>query len=362
MNYIVPAILALLVGYTLWQIKKERVSLSYLFTESDDFPRDDGTGKYFILELINTGNKAIENIDLNILFNTEVIDTISCSDEKLVKNIKQTGNSLNGEIPLLNPKEVFKVTITASGKDHIGSPKISARAIGVTATPYAERSSIQVMIPTFALIIAISTLAYTTYNIGYKYNYKSLDNVEEIKKDLDDIKGNIGATLNSDSIESLKINIERIQSKLSEKIPENDKFKEFLKNEKQGAPESAQKIFSIFNQSGISYLFPDLVENNGEVKFWKTGAYLIHQYLRDKKERKKYIKAMKKLIDIENMAPSSYGFNLYLLAKMEQHEGNTNNAMKYLSLCREKTPLMYEYLMAQDPSYNTKELEKYYSN
>jgi len=52
------------------------------------------------------------------------------------------------------------------------------------------------------------------------------------------------------------------------------------------------------------------------------------------------------------MAPTTLGFNLYFLSKMEQFRGNKQKAVEWLERCKTETPQMYSYLMAQDPAYD----------
>ncbi len=313
----------LIVGYILWQLKKERISLNYYVTESDVFPRDTGVGKYFIIKLRNSGNKAIQNIALNIVFDSDVIETVSFSDEQLISDIEQSKANLKGNLALLNPKEVLSITITAKSNEHIGSPDIFARALGATATALKDDSNNQVIpLPLAIALLATlgATLGMAAFTLFHNYNPASTEQIESL-------------------------------------ITKRDKL---IKKGRQGEPDSAQHLFSIFNRSGISYLFPDLIEKNGEAKYWKTGAYLMHRFLKDKRNREKYVAAMLMLIEVENIAPSSLGFNLYLIAKMEEHRGNADRALKYLEKCKEKAPLMYDYMMAQDPSYDTKAMEDYF--
>lgn len=323
MNYFITAIVTLIVGYILWQLKKERISLNYYLTESDVFPRDTGVGKYFIIKLRNSGNKAIQNIALNIVFDSDVIETVSFSDKQLITDIEQNKSNLKGNLALLNPKEVLSTTITATSNKHIGTPNIFARALGATATILEDGSNNQT-IPLPLAITILTTLAITLGTVAFtffhSYNPEPTEQVESIIK----------------------------------------KHDELIRKKEQGEPESAQFLFSIFNRSGISYLFPELIEQNGEIKYWKTGAYLMHRFLKDKRNRGKYVAAMLMLIEVENIAPSSLGFNLYLIAKMEEHRGNADLALKYLEKCKKKAPLMYDFMMAQDPSYDTKAMEDYF--
>ena len=325
MNYIIPAILALLVGYILWQIKRDRAALTYEMTESDNFPRESGIGKYFVIKLRNSGNKAIEKINLNIDFDSDVIETATFSDVSLLTDLDKTNAYIRSVLPLLNPREVFSITVTTLSKNQISSPKIVARAIGTTALP-REFSATSSLFPHLLITVAVALVSvfagyYVVWDI---FNPKSIKRIEVIKSDVDELKS---------------------------------RFEKDRQKFEQGEPESQQYIFSVFNRAGISYLFPELIEKNGEVLYWKTGAFLMHKFLKDHRNRDKYINAMEILIDAKDIAPSSLGFNLYLLSKMEQHIGNKEKAKNYLEQCKNKTPLMYDYLMSQDDYYDTKALE-----
>jgi hypothetical protein len=293
-------------------------------TESDNFPRENGIGKYFVIKLRNSGNKAIENINLNIEFDSNVIETATFSDITLLKELDKTDAHIKSVLPLLNPKEVFSITVTTLSNNQISSPKIVARAIGSTALPreYSSTSSL------FPHVLIAVTLALTSVAVGYFiggiFIPKSIKNIEVIKSDVDELKS---------------------------------RFEQNRRKYEQGEPESEQYVFAVFNRAGISYLFPELIEKNGEIRYWKTGAFLMHKFLKDQRNRGKYIGAMETLIDAKEIAPSSLGFNLYLLAKMEQHIGNNGKAKDYLERCKNNTPLMYDYLMAQDAYYDTKALE-----
>jgi hypothetical protein len=60
------------------------------------------------------------------------------------------------------------------------------------------------------------------------------------------------------------------------------------------------------------------------------------------------------------MAPASRGFLLYLLGKIEQFRKNNEKAIEWLEKCKNETPLMYEFLMAQDPGYDLGIVQKHF--
>jgi hypothetical protein len=135
--------------------------------------------------------------------------------------------------------------------------------------------------------------------------------------------------------------------------------KQAEKEREQGKPETEQIVFAILNRVGLSHLMYRLVETGENVTFWKTGLMLMKAFLVDKENSNKYIAAMNSITELTEIAPSSLGFNLYLLGKMEQFRGNNNKAIQYFEKCKTQTPLMYEHLMAQDPTYNLDNLRNW---
>lgn len=128
---------------------------------------------------------------------------------------------------------------------------------------------------------------------------------------------------------------------------------ETRKRRKQGEPAREQLVFSAINRAGLSHLIPELMSISGEgLPYWKTGLFLMHSYLTDKKNYKKYVKALTLLVNKKEIAPSSKGFLLYLAGKIEKSQGNWESSMQYLERCKKETPLMYEHLMSQDPAYD----------
>jgi hypothetical protein len=160
-QYLIPAILTAIltfvVGFLLWQIKRERISLEYDCIGSEIFPRESGFGRYFIIKFINSGNKSIENTKLTIIFPAGTIESVNFSDQKLINDVVIDGPQLSGSLPLLNPKEDLGVTITTIGKPDIGFPTITARSVGVTAVP---KNNAAIHNPFLTLLIVIVALAF----------------------------------------------------------------------------------------------------------------------------------------------------------------------------------------------------------
>lgn len=320
-QYLIPAILSLLVtlvgGIILWRIKKEKLSLQYDLIESGSFPRENGEGKYFVIRLRNTGNKAIENGSLEILFETGAIETVRVSDKNLLSAFMHDSSKISGTFPLLNPKEDLDITITAIGKQSISSPRIIARAIGVTAVQAKE-----IELSTRSVFLAIALLtsiiaAITMYVVVNQKMSKFEMTKEEIRAAVKEI------------------------------------------NRRQG-PEREDQIFAVLNRASLNHIFPQLISTGSDITYKNTGFFLMHQFLVENETNKqKIISAMENLQQLEEIAPTSRSIILYLLSKMEQTRGNHSKAADYLKRCKEAAPLMYDHLMAQDPFYDLQNLKKW---
>ena len=330
----------LIVGLVLWIIKRERLSLQYDLIESEPFPREGGEGKYFIIKLRNTGNKAIENGYLEINFDGGEIETLRVSDERLISNIKQSKSIITAGLPLLNSKETLSITMTTKGSPLMVrlSPKIIARAVGVTAIPTKQRDTTadRVYMVIAALIASITTAMTIYYNIGSKFD-KTTSNIDEI----------------------LKLNTEETIEKGKEIIKKLDEVNSLLEEKEQGKPERQDLIFSVLNKAGLSHIFPQIISSNDDITYKNTGFFLMHLFLTDEANGKKYINAIEGLLEIKAIAPSSRGVLLYLLGKIEQRRGNNAKAMEYFGKVKNEAPLMYDHLMAQDPAYDLDSLRKW---
>jgi hypothetical protein len=325
-EYIIPGVITFVVGiavgFFLWLIKKDRLSLEYDVDESDSFPREEGMGKYFICSLKNNGNKAIENITLKINLDGGLIDSVEFSSSELLTINSQENSLIDGVVPLLNPEEKISAIITIKNAQSNAFPKIEARAVGVTAKQRSSETSFKgyygFLAAGFSVVVAM---------VGF-----------------------IGVLNESN------------RSRLQESIKSLDMLEEKINSQKeeldQGKPERVQIIFAILNKAGLSRIIPGLISISGEgIAYWKTGLHLMHSYLLNKSESKKYVKSLVHLSNTEGIAPSSKGFLLYLAGRIEKEEGRTSDAIQYFNQCKNETPLMYEHLMANDPAYDLKAIE-----
>lgn len=321
-----PALTALIIGLLLWQIKKERLLIEYDIVESELFPKDEGFGRYFVCKLKNSGNQAVENIIYKFGTKKGKIESVNYSKPEMFKTGSQDDLFVNGKIPLLNPKEELSLTITISEANEDSYPAFEARATGITAT----KKLTDIAPAYFQTILSVVILAFTI-----SAAFVTWTSIKQSKV--------------SNTIE----NIGKFED-YNKKRQELEKLSQKLKKEKQqGKPEREQIIFSILNRSGLSSELPDLLSASGDgLPFWKTGLFLMHSYLLNKKNASNYVDALNQMANVDFLAPSSKGFILYLVGKIEKQEGHTNSAIKYFEKCKTETPLMYELLMTQDPAYD----------
>lgn len=348
-QYIIPAILAFFVGLLLWAIKRERLALEYDIVESDRFPRGDGIGKYFVCALRNTGNRAIQNISVAMEINEGTIDSVEYSNSQLFDIGEQTSTSIKGVIPLLNPKERISAIITIRTTSGESSLKIEARAIGVTANKKSSEfipEYLRMILLAVTIGVTISALSSIWSTYTQSRVTKSIEKIgtfKELTKGLDESTKKLDELKNKSGIF-------------------NKQLEESERKRKQGEPDREQIVFGILNRAGLSHIIPSLMSISGEgLPFWKTGLHLMHSYLLDQKNAPKYIQALIQLSKVDHIAPSSKGFLLYLAGKIEKAEGNSDAAIKHFEMCKKETPLMYEYLMAQDPAYDLKSIKMWLS-
>jgi hypothetical protein len=330
MKYVLPAALTLVVslsvGIVLWELQRDRQEMTYELVESEAFPKEGGIGRYFIVRLENSGNTAVESIQLQVSFADGVIELAKFSSPDLVPQVRKDSSSITCTIPLLNPDEILSVTMTTSGEKNISSPIVLARARGVTALPKSKDS-----IPSVLVWLVIGTIAAVLIN-----------------------------GLSSFLFQARRKEPSSADSKHDDFMKQIDETTHDLKkrNEeaKLGKPASEQLIFSLLNRSGLSHLVPEILSTGDSVPFWRTGLLLMHSFLLDEDNQDKFLDAMKALVTLE-MAPSSLGFNLYLLAKMEHFIGKNEDASQHLDKCKKEIPAMYEHLMSQDLSFDLHRLQ-----
>lgn len=354
-QYIIPAVLAFVFALLLWQIQKDKLALDYEVVESAVFPRESGSGKYYVVRVRNSGNKLVEKIDFTLSFEAGSVDSVAFSDPTLLTSLQKQPNLVSGIIPLLNPAETFSITITTVGPPNTTTPKVVARAPGVTAIPRSDDNIPIHLGITILAGLAAASLGFFSYDI-YK-SAKITDSLVKIES-LGDVPARLERRV-EETEKDFAETIKRQEAEHRKRIEEMEQINHKREQDyKEGRPDTEQRVFAILNKAGLSHVFSDLATTGEGVKYWRTGLILMHNFLIDDANRMKYVGAVESLIKIEEMAPSSLGFNLYLLSKMEQFRGNKQKAVEWLERCKTETPQMYSHLMAQDPAYDLESIRQ----
>lgn len=363
-KYIIPAILSLVVGVALWYIQRDVVSLVYEVVESTSFPYEDSEGRFFVITVQNDGTKPIQNTNIEIAFQSGSIVTSRFSPDKLISNVNQDSQSIKGIMPLLNPREKISATVTTKNHGPISSPTVVARAVGVTATRKAEVSVYQLLVKILVpslIVILFFTILSAWNNFRQSRVEVSLGGISQKSAELESY------------IKEKDTLREKWQREAEERDREHDKLmkelqarqkkdEEEMEDRAKGKPDREQLIFAILNRSGLSHLFPRLMELGEGIIYRNTAYLLLHEFLLDQEHADKYVAALEQLISCEHMAAQSKGVALYLLAKIERHRGNEERDKHFLKRCESETPLMYTHLMTYDDYYDLKSLQQALQN
>ncbi len=339
---IASGILGFVGGLVLWLIKRDRRSLTYKVVASGEFPREGTSGKYFVCTLRNSGNRPIEAIAYRLTIRGGQIESTKFSLPELIRIHAQDDSRLEGNISLLNPEEELDATVTIVGATSESALDMHARAVGTTAQPpksYAIPESLLVGVTATAVVAAATTL-WTTFRQS------------EVTRKIELIGGEVsGLKKGPEGPFSITEFEHRIEEQRRAVAREQDEVN-------RGKPDREELIFSILNRNGLGNLLPRLLSTGDELPYWKTGLFLLHSYLVDKKNASKYVKVLDELSKAEEITPSSLGWILYLAGKIEQDQGNSARAFAFFERCKKQAPLMYDHLMAQDGSYDLRALQK----
>jgi hypothetical protein len=331
MQYFIPAMLAFLGAVILWVVKRQRKELEYEIVASEPFPHGAKTGKYHVIRLRNSGNVAIQDARFAVGFEQGTIESSRWSDARLVADVNTGESRLECAIPLLNPRENIALTITTLGDHQLSSPKVEARAVGVTATAKTDERTAS----TLSVIAGVASVAALATS---GFMYWMLSQRADIQRSIDTLRWSQPGRL----------------SGLEKRTAELEQAR---REESEGKPDSAQIIFAILNRAGVGHLTSQIVAAGQNVTYWGTGLLIVDSFLLDEENGQKYVTALEELVK-SPMAASSLGFNLYLLSKVERFRGNAAKATDYLDRCKKETPLMYQHLVEQDQYFDLKLLQK----
>jgi hypothetical protein len=381
-NLIVPAFLTFLFALLLWYIQKDKFELIYSINDSEIFPVDSNEAKFFVVDLENTGNKEIENIQVEIRFKNCRILNISNSTLKSSQFSFKDSN-VHGTLPLLNPKEKMKIKCTAVGGDG-ELEHFEARAKGVSATdkPYLEITSI--LLPVLILVFIIISISYYLLIRQNKIS-KAIDtlDVESIEVERFNLTNSVNEKLVQSESER-RTWLEKLQQETEEREHEHKEYMKKLEEEskererkhqellkkhdeemekikkehhelEQGKPERTQEIFNCLNQNGLTYLFFKLLNLGDGISYLNTGFILFAEFLNTSTDQDKILKTIQSLTNFE-MAPSSKGMLYYLAGKMESIKNNHEKVNYWLNKCKDEYPLMYKFLMENDGNFDINQL------
>lgn len=363
-SYLVPALFAFIFAYLLWEIQRERVDFTYEVTESVPFPREQGLGQYFIIRLRNSGSKEVKDISFAITFRSGAIESTQTSSADLVTGVRQSPSEWSGTVPLLNPSETLSLTVTAKGNPGIEPPQVVARAPGITAGP--PTSGLPSWLGTVALVTVAAVLASTAAVLRRSQTLSSsIAAIGEASHDLKKHEESLADRIKRTTTEGQERHntwLKEMEERRREQEERMAQMEQELQRQEQeqqrqeqlvrdGTPDKPQIVFSVLSRNGLVHRFFEIVQRSDNMSYWRTAALLFVWFLLDEEPRK-CVRALEELVLREEMAPSSRGFGYYLLSKMEHHQGDSERAIAHLQRCRELTPLMYEYLSAQEPGFD----------
>jgi hypothetical protein len=340
-SIVLTAFFTVIAGLVIWWATKDKLSLTYKVTASDSFPSQSGNSKYFVINIKNDGNKIAEDLVVEITFNSGKIAVAKITDDKIITDVILDNVSIRFKVPMLNPKEEINCITTIDMVITPQMPSISIRAKGAAAKEKNESVSTWNLINSITGGITIGVLAFFIGQLLFAY----------INKD---------ATSNNSKLDSLSLQNETIIKSLDNRLEETKKeIDKIVQEEKLGKPDRVETIFSILNKAGLANKFPKLISNSNEdISYIGASFFLVHEYIKDVSNKEKYINALKGIINVGGIAPSTKGMIYYLIAKIEQHSNNPIIADEYLEKCKLETPLMYEHLMNQDKFHDLKKLER----
>lgn len=379
-QYIIPAVLTFIFGVLLWQIQRDKTELTYNINDSELFPLDSAVAKFYVFNLKNTGNKEIENIDMDIEFSNSIIQNYNTSDLQNTK-FAQENSKIFGRIMLLNPNEELKIKCTVIG-DSGKLEKFSARAKGITATKESliDYTSIFIyLIVTFGLLLI--GFYYLIYKqIRFDRVIKSID-LESIEAERINLNNTVNEKLNQSEIDreswlvdinrereernrQIQESLERIKEEQKQREKEHEEFMKRIQEEDeesermqkelaQGKPDRNLLIFRCLNRHGLTFLYFKVLNLGDGMTYLNTGFIIFIDFLKNNDE--KYLKAIQNLTEYD-MAPTSKGMLYYLAGKMESKRNNHERVNYWLNKCKDEFPILYNFLMDNDENFNLNQL------
>lgn len=292
---ILVALFTFWLGWQTWR-KREKLLLSYTITESDFFPFHNGQGKYYAIKISNNGGKEIKNITTSIDISDSEIDQVT--KHELINDLKKEVTQIKFRIDTLNPNEDIDFVIT-SKVTKTSKPSIKIRGEGVNGLEKSYAPSKSDIVGTAIIFTGIGFLLTVLY-------------------------------------------ISLMSNRLSKNDPSVDRM---------------DNIFKALNKADLPQVFSQIIDKHDDITYEGTAFYLLNSYLKDTINGDKYIKALKNLTTVEDIAPNSKGAAYYLVYKIDIKRRNITEANEYLDKCKNETSDMYEFLNEQDKYYNLDSLQ-----
>lgn len=163
-----------------------------------------------------------------------------------------------------------------------------------------------------------------------------------------------------------KVLIQRLQVQRQEISLREQRQKEHeQKMEELGQPSShsediSQNLFILATLNGneLGHVAAKMLDQGQNFRYWRAGLLITQEFLIEPEHQDNCVAAIRDLIAIEErITPSSHGLLLYLLAKMELFRGNNTAAEENLQVCKEKTPVTYEYLSKNDNAFDLERIK-----
>ena len=329
LSYVIPAVLAFLFAYMMWLIRRERYRLEYSVSKSAPFPIDSRDACYFVTTLENTGNRPVTDITVRLCLHEASIVSVAASDPALLRIVSQSSNNVEGIASLLNPGDSLQATLTAVGPSGKSALDVTARGTGATAVSKTQKSGMALFVQLATVLAAVTAIvAVSTFVLSTRQTSVGERVAETAQR-----------------VEASDSTLTRLRHEMARRDRERS----------EGKPEPEELIISALVASGLSSTVPDLM-SWGDVSYWKTGLFLACEYARNPQGVDRYTTALSSLLNAPNVAPSSKGFILYLLSRIERERGNTARAEEYLARCKHDTPLMYDHLMQNDSLFVMRDL------
>jgi hypothetical protein len=158
-----------------------------------------------------------------------------------------------------------------------------------------------------------------------------------------------------------KVLIQHLQSKRKEYLDRANAAKEnqrWLVEQRKEREQEAEKIpsdfiiFSALKDNGLNHLAREVIRSGQEPKFWRTGAMIAEEFVRNESSRKDCMQAINQILETaDGIANSSRSFLLFLLSQMEAACGDAQASKARVNTAREVSPTTLQFLNAHESAF-----------